>query len=118
MESRRPVGLELLATGPTYRTISVDATLDVAPTASLTGVQTAIGEALDTALSPLHWQFGLDFRPVVLLVAIQRVDGVLGVARFALAVAGTPVNDPPDPVRLAPTDAVAPGEHTLLIRPC
>src|SRR3546814_16896410 len=74
MESRRPVGLELLATGPTYRTISVDATLDVAPTASLTGVQTAIGEALDTALSPLHWQFGLDFRPVMLLGAIQRVD--------------------------------------------
>src|SRR3546814_2466106 len=62
MESRRPVGLELLATGPTYRTISVDETLDGAPTASLTGVQTASGEALDTALTPLHWQFGLDFR--------------------------------------------------------
>src|SRR3546814_5324942 len=74
MESRRPVGLELLATGPTYRTISVDATLDVAPTASLTGVQTAIGEALDTALSPLHWQFGLDFRPVMLLGAIRSEE--------------------------------------------
>src|SRR3546814_18945878 len=94
MESRRPVGLELLATGPTYRTISLDATLDDAPTASLTGVQPAIGEALDTALSPLHWQFGLDFRPAMLLGAIQRVDGVLGLARFAAAVDATPAADP------------------------
>src|SRR3546814_5390529 len=74
-------------------------------------VQTAIGWALDTALSPLHWQFGLDFRPVMLLGAIQRVDGVLGVARFAVAVDGTPVDDPAAAVRLARNEVVAPGEQ-------
>src|SRR3546814_17699816 len=110
MESRRPVGLELLATGPTYRTISVDATLDVAPTASITGVQTAIGEALDTALSPLHWQFALYFRPVMLPGEIQRVAGVLGVARFAVAVDGTPVAEPAAHARRPPPRVWGPGQ--------
>src|SRR3546814_7190651 len=76
--------------------------------ALVTGVQTC-------ALSDL-WQFGLDFRPVMLLGAIQRVDGVLGVARFAVAVDGTPVDDPAAAVRLARNEVVAPGEHTLFVR--
>src|SRR3546814_508315 len=86
------------------------------PPAGRTGGQTAVGGALASALPPLRWQCGLDVRPVMLLGGIQRVDGVLGVARFAVAVDGTPVDDPAAAVRLARNEVVAPGEHTLFVR--
>jgi hypothetical protein len=116
MEPRRPIGLELVATGPSYRTVSADATLDVAPTASLAAVQVAAARALDVALSPLAWPFGLDFRPVMLIGALQAVDGVLGVARFEVSVDGVPAADPSAAVELARNEVVAPGRHTLFAR--
>ena len=116
IEPRRPLGLELLATGPRYRRFAVDTTVDVAPGASLSAVQTAISAALDTALSPLRWPFGLDLRPAMLIGAIQNVPGVLGVARFEVAVDGIPVDDPADAVPLARDEAVAPAPHTVFAR--
>lgn len=116
IEPRRPLGMEVLAAGPIYRPVAVDTTVDVAPSASLSAVQAAIAEALDAALSPLQWPFGLDFRPAMLIGAIQNVPGVLGVARFEAAVDGIPVDDPTEAVPLARNEIVAPAPHTVFAR--
>ncbi|MEM6679618.1 MAG: putative baseplate assembly protein [Pseudomonadota bacterium] len=116
MEPRRPIGVEIVATGPAYRRVSVEATVDASPRASLDAVRNAVTAALDGALSPLHWPFGRDLRPVLLLGPMQSVEGVLGVARFDVFVDGMPVEDPARAITLARHELTAPGPHDILVR--
>jgi Baseplate J-like protein len=118
LEPRRPLTTELHVVGPAYVTVSVSATLHVAPGAP-TDLAGSAGRALTAFFHPLHggtdgrgWPFGRDVYETEVMAMLNALPGVRYVDRLGIRGPGDTAprcgNLP-----LCPTDLVWSGAHRI-----
>lgn len=90
LDDKRPIATELYVKGPTYTTISIEATVEMNPQASAGVVRNAILEALrkNKLLNPYQQRFGQDFYPTSLYSVILGVEDVRAVQQLTVSVNG------------------------------
>jgi hypothetical protein len=107
LKPRRLLTTELYVTGPSYKAIRVDATVEANPYSAFDEVRREVIEAINQYLSPLPkdtnkkgWDFGQDLYPTSLFGVIQAVDDVRAVKFLQVRVDGQLYQNTNQPITL------------------
>lgn len=74
-----PAGTGVTVVGPTYRDVTINATVQLAPNVRQSSARIAVTDAVLTTLSPMALDFGQTVYPSTVIAAIAGVSGVTSV---------------------------------------